>query len=148
VTFNVEHAALGLAVNGQPLSHKAGDPMRIVLRSEQRAAPDRAGQPSQRATAFESVGNRRYTVLRSSAMPEVCWPGLQIPAAAEGPVQVGAEGYLVLADNRDEGACCDSRAVGWVAAERIRGEILWRLPGDPALTPDLDPAARGSRWLP
>lgn len=148
VTFNVADAALGLVVNGQPLSHKAGTSMRIVLRDQPEATADAGAQPIRRATAFESVGDRRYTVLRSSETPGMSWPGLELPDAAEGPVEVRAEGYLVLADNRDEGACCDSRAVGWVAAQRIRGEILWRLPGDPALTPDLDPAARGSRWLP
>jgi signal peptidase I len=148
VTFNLADAALGLSVNGQPLSHKAGDPMRILLSGQHLAHSNPAAQLSRRATAFESVGDRRYTILRSATTTDVRWPALQIPAAAEGPVQVRAEGYLVLADNRDEGACCDSRAVGWVAADRVRGEILLRLPGDPALTPDLDPAARGSRWLP
>jgi hypothetical protein len=148
VTFNVEDAVLGLAVNGQSLAHKPGDSMRIVLREEHEDAQDRATRPRRRATAFEAVGDRRYTVLRSSTSPDVLWPGLQIPAASEGPVEVRAEGYLVVADNRDEGACCDSRAIGWVPAQGIRGEIVWRLPGDPSLTPDLAPAARGSRWLP
>jgi len=148
VTFNVADAALGLAVNGQSLAHKPGAPMRIVLQDEQGTGPHRAAEPPGRATAFESVGDRRYTILQSSTPPGARWPGLGIPAPSEGPAEMRAEGYLVVADNRDEGACCDSRTIGWVSAQSIRGEIVWRLPGDPALTPDLDPAARGSRWLP
>jgi hypothetical protein len=52
-----------------------------------------------------------------------------------------ADGYLVIADNRDEGACCDSRALGFVEAGRIRGEIVLRLGGATPVTPTSPPAS-------
>lgn len=148
VVFNVPEAALGLAINDRVLAQKPGEPMRIVLGNPGRGTSSGAAEPSLRATAFESVNERRYTVLRSSTSAGQAWPALHIPDADEGPVQVRAEGYLVLADNRDEGACCDSRALGWISEDHIRGEILLRLAGDVSATPDLHPEARGSRWLP
>ena len=63
-------------------------------------------------------------------------------------VELVAEGYLVLADNREDGACCDSRALGWVPAESIAAEVLMRLSGSTAATPDLEPDARGLLWQP
>ena len=63
-------------------------------------------------------------------------------------VELEAPGYLVVADNRDDGACCDSRAIGWIPAEAIRGRVLVRLTSNPEAAPDLDPAARGLQWKP
>ncbi len=150
VTFHAVGSPLGVAVNGQPLQQKPGDSLRLALRGE----PDPAVDPSQaaklrlRATAFEAVGDRRYQVLvRADAAP-VDWSGLELPPSEMGPVQIHARGYLVLADNRDQGACCDSRAIGWVPTTRVRGEVVARLGGDPNATPDLAPDARGFRWSP
>lgn len=121
VTFGDPRGALGLAINGAPLAAKAGDPVRLV-------------EPRPRATAFETLGDTRYQVLTSTAGRDA-WPGVEVPAEG-GPYEMPAEGYLLVADNRDEGACCDSRAIGWVHADQIRGEIVLRLGGgDASATP-------------
>lgn len=113
VTFGDPRGALGLAIDGKPLAFKPGEP------SQQGRAT--------RQTAFETLGDHRYQVLASTAGVEP-WPGMRVPADG-GPYEMPSEGYLLLADNRDEGACCDSRAIGWVKSEQIRGEILLRLSG-------------------
>jgi signal peptidase I len=142
VAFHVPGAALGLAIDGQPLQQKAGDPLRIALEHEG------ADHPRMRATAYETTDNRRYTVLMRDRVGTPTWSALAIPPATSGPVEIEAEGYLVVADNREEGACCDSRAIGWVPAENIKGKVVVRLAGDASMTPDLDPAARGFLWKP
>ena len=76
------------------------------------------------------------------------WEGLSLPDAASGPVELEAPGYLVVADNRDDGACCDSRRLGWIPEAALKGKVLMRLAGDPKATPDLDPSARGFLWAP
>ena len=144
VTFHVPDAALGLAIDGEPLHQKPGDPLRIVL---ERGVDD-SPAPSLRGTAYETTSNRRYTVLMREREGTTRWPGSMLPPASSGPVEVEAEGYLVVADNRQEGACCDSRAIGWVPAESIKGKVVVRLAGDASTTPDLDPAARGFLWKP
>jgi signal peptidase I len=147
VAFHVPGAVLGVAVDGQPLVHKPSEPLRLSLRdAEDPEGPVDA--PRVRATAYETVGDRRYQVLASADEPEDPWPSLGLPPAEAGPVELPAPGYLVVADNRDDGACCDSRAVGWVPAEAIRGRVLVRLTGNPSAAPDLDPAARGLLWKP
>lgn len=98
--------------------------------------------------AYETTADRRYQVLVPVDEPDEPWPGLGLPPPEAGPVELEAPGYLVLADNRDDGACCDSRAVGWVPAEAIRGKVLMRLVGNAAAAPDLDPGTRGLRWKP
>ncbi len=120
VTFGDPRGALGLAINGAPLAAKAGGPVRLA-------------EPRPRPTAFETVGDTRYQVLASTAGRDV-WPGVAVPPEG-GPYEMPAEGYLLVADNRDEGACCDSRAIGWVDADQIRGEIVLRLGGDGGAMP-------------
>lgn len=144
VTFHVRDAALGLAIDGEPLHQKPGDPLRIALESSNEGAD----HPGLRATAYETTEHRRYTVLMRTRPGSTVWPGLMIPPANSGPVEVEAEGYLVVADNREEGACCDSRTIGWVPADNIKGKVVVRLAGDASTTPDLDPAARGFLWKP
>ena len=72
---------------------------------------------------------------------------MRLPGDA-GPLEVEADGYLVIADNRDEGACCDSRALGFVGADRIRGEIVLRLGGRNHSHPDVAPDQHGMLWKP
>jgi signal peptidase I len=147
VTFNVQDAAMGLSVNGVPVRQKAGDTMRIVLRGEPVLGEDPAevGRPRIRATAYEWLGDVRYSVLTNTA--DTAWTQLALPEE-RGPVQVHAPGYLILADNRNEGACCDSRAIGWVIPENVRGEVVARIAGNTNATPDMDPRARGPALLP
>lgn len=147
VAFNVPGAALGLAIDGEPLLAKPGEALRLSLRDvEDPQAP--AGAPRLRATAYETTDDRRWQVLAPAQEPADPWPGLGLPPAEAGPVELEAPGYLVVADNRDDGSCCDSRAIGWVPAEAIRGRVLVRLTSNPAAAPDLDPKARGLQWKP
>jgi signal peptidase I len=126
-----------LTIDGATILRKPAPPLRILLR-------DAGHDASERAAAYETNGERRYLVLDRGAVAL----DLRALGLARGETETVAPGYLVLADNRDEGACCDSRALGWIDAARIRGEITARLAGDPAATPDLDPAARGFVWKP
>jgi signal peptidase I len=147
VAFNVPGAVLGVAVEGEPIVQKVGEPLRLALRDgEDPEGP--AGAPRLRATAYETTDDRRWQVLAPAQELEDPWPGLALPPAEGGPVELEAPGYLVVADNRDDGACCDSRAIGWVPAEAIRGRVLVRLTSNPAAAPDLDPDARGLLWKP
>jgi signal peptidase I len=147
VAFHVPGAALGLAIDGAPLLQKVGEPLRLALRdADDPEGP--VGAPRMRATAYETTDERRYQVLVAVEEPAEPWPGLGLPPAEAGPVELKAPGYLVVADNREDGACCDSRAVGWVPAEAIRGRVLVRLTGNAAAAPDLDPKARGLQWKP
>jgi signal peptidase I len=147
VAFNVPGAALGLAIEGAPLLQKVGEPLRLALRDAD--DPDGpVGAPRLRGTAYETTDERRYQLLVSVEEPAEPWPSLGLPPPEAGPVELPAPGYLVVADNREDGACCDSRAVGWVPAEAIRGRVLARLTGNAAAVPDLDPAARGLQWKP
>lgn len=147
VTFNVQDAAMGLSVNGVPVRQKPGDTMRIVLRGEPVLGEDQGDvdRPRIRATAYEWLGDVRYSVLTNTA--DTAWTQLALPEE-RGPVQVQAPGFLILADNRNEGACCDSRAIGWVIPENVRGEVVARIAGNTNATPDLDPRARGPALLP
>lgn len=147
VAFHVPGAALGIAIDGDPLVAKPGEPLRLALRdAEDPNGP--AGAPRLRTTAYENTDERRYQVLAPARELEDPWPGLGLPPPEGGPVELEAPGYLVVADNRDDGACCDSRAIGWVPADAIRGRVLVRLTGNPKAAPDLDPAARGLQWKP
>lgn len=147
VAFHVPGAALGLAIEGQPLVHKGAEPLRLALRdADDPEGP--AGPPRMRGIAYESAGDRRYQVLVPADEPREPWPALVLPPAEAGPVELEAPAYLVVADNREDGACCDSRAVGWVPAEAIRGRVLVRLTGNASAAPDLDPGARGVQWKP
>lgn len=147
VAFHVPNAALGLAIEGQPLVHKDAEPLRLALRdADDPEAP--AGPARMRATAYETTDARRYRVLVPVDSPLDAWPGLGLPPAEDGPVELEAPGYLVVADNRDDGACCDSRAVGWIPAEAIRGRVLVRLTGSSKAAPDLAQDARGLQWKP
>lgn len=131
VTFHVPEVALGILVEGEPIAHKRGEPIEL----EQGAA--KRSETAVARVAWETIGDVRYPVLDGGAPLQ--WTGIEVPAGL-GTVELVAEGYLVLADNRDAGACCDSRVLGWIAAERIRGEVVLRLPGDEA--------TRRMQWLP
>jgi hypothetical protein len=159
VTFHDPGSALEISVNGTRVVSKRADTLRLALRPteggvrrHERAPSDPAPEPTlaARATAWETLeGGRRYRVLlpaETTVTPD--WAPLELPPRSAGPVELEAPGYLVLADNRDEGACCDSRALGWIAADHIRGEVLARLPGSTAASPDLAPEARGFAWAP
>lgn len=147
VTFHVPDVNLGLVVNGSPLQQKLDDPIRLVLagRPVPGEDPAEANAPRLRPLAWETLGDTRYPVIPSDAAPN--WSAIGLPDDL-GPIEIRAEGYLILADNRDEGACCDSRALGWVSADKIRGEVVVRLAGDPGAAPDSDPRARGLARLP
>jgi hypothetical protein len=145
---------MGIAVNGVPLRHKSSFARRMVL-----PAPPTPGErardldvASVRATAYESLGERRYPILVSSEREELAGiEALVAPSAgsvSETPTSIIAPGYLVFSDNRPEGACCDSRAVGWIDPDAVEGEVVARLSGATDKAPDADPAARGPRWLP
>lgn len=139
VTFHGPDGALGLSINGAPVPSKLADPMRIRLEED---------RPALRTVAYETTDARRYPVLVRAEETPPAWPGLDLPPADFGPVQMEAPGFLVVADNRDGGACCDSRALGWLPEDALRGRVLLRLTGDPSATPDLDPSARGILWKP
>lgn len=150
VTFYEPNSPVGLAVNGQAVEQKPGTPLRLKLKGRPVPGEDpvEVDSPRMRSTAYESHANKRYPVLARTEVGPVHWPALSLPPAQAGPVEIEAEGYLVLADNRDEGSCCDSRAIGWVHPARIRGELALRLAGDPSAAPDLAPEARGPKSLP
>lgn len=139
VTFHGPAGALGLSINGDPLPSKLSEPIRIRLQE---------GGQSLRTLAYETTDGRRYPVLVRAAQTPPQWLGLELPPSDFGPVQMDAPGFLIVADNRDGGACCDSRALGWLPEDALRGRVLLRLTGDPAATPDLDPSARGVLWKP
>ncbi len=149
VTFNVQGAALGLSINGTPLQQKRSDPMRLRLKIEPSSNNESDKKGDNRAllyaTVYEWIDDNRYPVLVSSETAD--WSGMGLPSEL-GPVEVRAPGYLVLADNRDEGACCDSRKLGWIAKKNLSGEVVMRLIGDPQATPDVDPRSRRFGWLP
>jgi len=144
ITFGDPEGTLGVAVNGAPLTQKAGAPLRLAIHG---AGADASRPARPRATASEAIGERRYRVLTAESGTPLHWPGMHLPGDA-GPIEVEADGYLIVADNRDEGACCDSRALGLVAAENIRGEIVLRLGGRNAEHPDIAPADHGLLWKP
>jgi hypothetical protein len=148
VTFHVPDVALGLVINGSPLQQKLDDPIRLVLAG--RGAPgeerDDIDTPRLRTLAWETLGDTRYPILPGNSSGS-SWTEIPLPDDL-GPIEIRAEGYLILADNRDEGACCDSRAIGWVSADKVRGEVVLRLAGDPGAAPDSDPRSRGLARLP
>lgn len=138
VVLSQDARGLGITVEGERIEQKDGAPLTIRLR-------DVPTGPTQRRTLWESSAQRRWLVLdRGLSRPD--WRAL-----VEGHGKLGAEivapGFLVLADNRDEGRCCDSRTLGWIDGDAIRGEVVVRLAGDPAGTPD-EPEARGLQWKP
>jgi len=144
VSFGDPVGVLGLAINGRPLTQEVGATLRLSIRGPQ----DPTTPPARpRSTATEAVGDRRYQILLAAPGLPPRWPGIGLPNDA-GPVEIEADGYLVIADNREEGACCDSRALGFVAPERIRGEIVLRLGGRNASHPDVAPGDHGLRWKP
>ncbi len=122
VTFHVPDVALGLLINGEAITQKPTEAIEL-------------GEP--RAAAWETLGKARYPILTGTA--PTSWPGIGVPDDL-GTLELHAQGYLILADNRDEGACCDSRVLGWIPAEKVRGEVVLRLSGDAG--------DRGMQWLP
>ena len=145
VTFHVPDVPLGLLVDGSPIAQKPGDRIRIALAGKPRPGEIAGREPRMRETAWETLGDSRYPIL-AGTMP-MDWTGIGLPDDM-GPIEIHAEGFLVLADNRDEGACCDSRVLGWIAPQNVRGEVVLRLAGDPGAMPDGDPSARAMQWLP
>ena len=149
VSFVDDRDGLGLIVDGHRVEQKESSAVVVALRD----APD---DHSPHRALWEQGGARRYLVLDSgTASPD--WRRLTI-----GHGQLGepfeAPGYLVLADNRDDGRCCDSRALGWIEPDALRGEVLIRLgaPTETAQDPTWDPLEsqapntiqRGFQWKP
>ncbi len=144
VTFNVPNGALGLAINGVPVRQQPGASIRL-------SSAERDDDQRIYATAIEQLGEQRYPVLVPHDPAAPSWSGVGLPDDV-GPLEMEAEGYLILSDNREEGACCDSRALGWIPPEQIRGELILRLGRRSAAQPEhptkgpLEPP--GARWLP
>jgi signal peptidase I len=146
VTLRTEGSA-GIAVNGVELDHKAAGQLDIVRgRPDPSEAPAEVAAPHTRGSAFETIGSRRYRVLTTPGIATT-WPGMGLPSDP-GPVELVANGFLILADNRDDGACCDSRSLGFIPREQIRGEIVLRLGGSEHVPDDIDPRSRGLLWRP
>lgn len=127
VTFHVPDVALGLLINGAPIAQKAGEAVELAM----------AGKPELRRSAWETLGDSRYPILAGTT--PTSWTGIGLPDDL-GALEIQAAGYLILADNRDEGACCDSRVLGWIPADKLRGEVVLRLTGEAG--------GRGMQWLP
>jgi signal peptidase I len=152
VTLVRERDGIGLVVEGASIEQKPGPTMHVATR-------DGANGP--RRTLWEQSGERRYLVLDDGTRA-ADWRRLADGQHEGEPIV--APGYLILADNRDEGRCCDSRALGWIDPESVRGEVLARLASGPAdTTPPDDPSAappsgddgehapvtsRGMQWKP
>lgn len=130
VSFRVPNAPLGLAINGAPLGQEP-------------AQDEQDEQDEQARTRTERGPQGSYQVHPATSLE---WPGMLLPSDT-GPVQIRADGYLIVADNRDESACCDSRAIGWVSSEHIRGEIVLRIRARPPTTREGSDAKR-VEWLP
>lgn len=148
VTVRAEGGGLGLLVNGEPLEHKPAGMIELVVQgpSDPSEDPSEVMRPRSRGSAFEMIGGRRVQVLTTPGRAET-WPGMALPRDP-GPVELIADGFLIIADNRDDGACCDSRAIGFVDADQIRGEIALRLGGSRHVPEDIDPRSRGLLWKP
>jgi signal peptidase I len=118
VSFHCQAGTLGLCINGLPLQQKLAP------------ALPRSDGFGVEPVAYEAIEDRRYRVMvgiePSHRNP---WPRFALPAAADGPAELQADGYLVLADNRDEGACCDSRQLGWIPGAAISGRVMARFAG-------------------
>lgn len=140
VTFVTDGSGLGLVVEGQRVEQKEASPVVVPLRD----APD---DTAPRRALWEQGGERRYLVLdRGTNSPD--WRPLVGGHGVVGE-PFWAPGYLVLADNRDDGRCCDSRAVGWIDADALRGEVLIRLGGTGQRGEGGEgEAARGFRYKP
>lgn len=145
VTFNGPD---GLAVNGVEVEHKPSGVIELTVRGrpDPSETPAEIERPRARGSAFEMIEGRRYRVL-STPGQAVGWPGMDLPNDP-GPVELVADGYLILADNRDDGACCDSRALGFIDRDQIQGEIVLRLGGSAHVPDDIDPHSRGFLWRP
>ncbi|HFE46500.1 MAG TPA: hypothetical protein ENJ18_13565 [Nannocystis exedens] len=146
VTFDSRRSSL--TINGAEIEHKASGVIRLMVRG--RPDPSEANAEVARArprgSAFEMVGDRRFRVLQTPGQV-ARWPGMALPGDP-GPIELIADGYLILADNRDDGACCDSRALGFVPQDQVQGEILLRLGGSEHVPDDIDPRSRGFLWRP
>ncbi len=138
VVLSLERDGVGITVEGQRVEQKEGTPVRLQLEDDT--------APRQRRALWEQAGDRRYLVLDAGDRAPR-WAAL-LPEGATLGEAIAAPGYLVLADNRDEGRCCDSRALGWIEPDAIRGEVLARLAGDTTALPELEPGSRGLQWKP
>ena len=99
VAFHVPGAALGLAIDGIPLTDKATDPLRLRL-DDGNGEYDPEAPAKMRTVAYETTGARRFSVL-PGLQPTPGWSAMALPPLLAGPVEIEAEGYLVLADHRD-----------------------------------------------
>jgi len=137
-----------IAINGVEIEHKTSGVIELMVRGrpDPSEAPAEVERPRARSSAFEMISGRRFRVLETPGA-EIDWPGMALPSDP-GPIELIADGYLILADNRDDGACCDSRALGFVPPEQIQGEITLRLGGSAQVPDDIDPRSRGFLWRP
>jgi hypothetical protein len=133
-----------LAVNGKPLRQKPAASIRVPKSRDTSAS-------RVHASALEQIGETVYQVLLAvDPKAPTDWRGLDLPGDV-GPVEMEAEGYLVVADHREDGACCDSRALGWIQEDQVRGELVMRLgrrAHEPAEGAEGSGERVGVRWLP
>lgn len=146
ITFDSSRSSL--TINGVEIEHKASGVIELMVRGQPdpSEAPAEVARARPRGSAFEMVGGHRFRVLQTPGLI-ARWPGMALPDDP-GPIELIADGYLILADNRDDGACCDSRALGFVPGEQVQGEILLRLGGSEHIPDDIDPRSRGFLWRP
>jgi signal peptidase I len=108
VVFGDPAAKGGIIVNGAIL-HDVADPQ-----------ADNPKLPSRKIV----LGDRVVSVQGSTLRFDIA---RLVPAGTKLPVAIEAPGFLVLADDRDRGQCCDSRKLGWVDASAVKGAVLGRL---------------------
>lgn len=123
VTLTRERNGIGLVVEGVSIEQKPGPALHV---------PTQGGASEPRRSLWEQSGERRYLVLDDGTRA-ADWRRLWAGQSDGEPIV--APGYLILADNRDEGRCCDSRALGWIDPESVRGEVLVRLASGTTSTP-------------
>lgn len=166
VTITRERDGIGLLVEGASIEQKPGPALEV---------PTRDGASGPRRSLWEQSGERRYLVLDDGTRA-ADWRrllGAQTIGGSGGSRSGSdrfvdrsggdgsgeamiAPGYIILADNRDEGRCCDSRALGWIDPESVRGEVLVRLSSGSAAAAEPSDGAeageaatvRGFLWKP
>lgn len=108
VVFGDPAAKQGIIVNGVVI-HDVADPQ--------------AGTPT-KPTRKVVMGERVVAVQGSALRLDLA---RLLPPNTTLPVAVSAPGYLLLADDRDRGACCDSRRLGWIARSAVEGSVVARV---------------------
>ena len=79
---------------------------------------------------LEHRGAVQYAVLHSNDSEMDDWAAMTLPDDTL-PVEIIAPGYLILSDDRSSHSAFDSRAIGWIDPEHIRGELVFRVNHDP-----------------